>query len=118
MCCTHADITTGCAPGCMTCRTRCRPYNRWTENDDNGLLANFQGLSHTCCLSPFPSVLPPLAGPLDVNPLSFSMPNTLLSYLERLQWVYAFFSESGLPDFPYFGPRAVQVVVLRHPIRR
>lgn len=51
-------------------------------------------------------------------PLTYSKPDALVDFLKSMRWVHTIFSESGLPDTPYFGPHAVQVIVLRDPIRR
>ncbi len=49
--------------------------------------------------------------------LATGAPTEVESYLQQRRPV-AFFNEDGVADTPYFGPAAVHVIVVRHPLQR
>jgi hypothetical protein len=50
--------------------------------------------------------------------LSYFDQEQLQSFIQTHSWVDAFFADAGMPRYPYFGAKAVQVAVLRDPITR
>ena len=57
-------------------------------------------------------------GPVFPSPLANRSAAGVLNYVQRHSWAAALFDEDGIADQPYFGPQAVQVVVVRNPIDR